>query len=114
MANLAHPAHGCSMPKPFYITTPIYYVNDVPHLGHAYTTLAEHRIPTREVHILFRKWRTPCDIYLDDAPHNIRSIHRERPEALMCRFVRPWNDPVAGTQDVRNWDEFLRVVAAHS
>jgi methionyl-tRNA synthetase len=24
----------------FYVTTPIYYVNDVPHLGHAYTTLA--------------------------------------------------------------------------
>ncbi|MCF8473547.1 MAG: methionine--tRNA ligase [Emcibacter sp.] len=26
--------------KPFYITTPIYYVNDIPHIGHAYTTLA--------------------------------------------------------------------------
>ena len=25
--------------KPFYITTPIYYVNDVPHIGHAYTTI---------------------------------------------------------------------------
>ena len=24
----------------YYITTPIYYVNDVPHIGHAYTTLA--------------------------------------------------------------------------
>jgi methionyl-tRNA synthetase len=24
----------------FYITTPIYYVNDMPHIGHAYTTLA--------------------------------------------------------------------------
>ena len=24
----------------FYITTPIYYVNDVPHIGHAYTTIA--------------------------------------------------------------------------
>ncbi len=24
----------------FYVTTPIYYVNDVPHIGHAYTTLA--------------------------------------------------------------------------
>lgn len=24
----------------FYVTTPIYYVNDVPHLGHAYTTIA--------------------------------------------------------------------------
>ena len=27
------------MPRPFYITTPIYYVNARPHLGHAYTTL---------------------------------------------------------------------------
>ncbi len=25
---------------PFYITTPIYYVNDYPHIGHAYTTIA--------------------------------------------------------------------------
>ena len=28
-----------SLPS-YYITTPIYYVNDVPHIGHAYTTLA--------------------------------------------------------------------------
>ncbi len=28
------------MSKNYYVTTPIYYVNDVPHLGHAYTTLA--------------------------------------------------------------------------
>lgn len=29
------------MTKPhYYLTTPIYYVNDVPHIGHAYTTLA--------------------------------------------------------------------------
>lgn len=26
--------------KSYYVTTPIYYVNDVPHIGHAYTTLA--------------------------------------------------------------------------
>lgn len=26
--------------KAYYITTPIYYVNDVPHIGHAYTTIA--------------------------------------------------------------------------
>ncbi len=26
--------------KHFYVTTPIYYVNDKPHIGHAYTTLA--------------------------------------------------------------------------
>ncbi len=28
------------MSQRFYITTPIFYVNDVPHIGHAYTTLA--------------------------------------------------------------------------
>lgn len=28
------------MKKKFYLTTPVYYVNDVPHLGHAYTTIA--------------------------------------------------------------------------
>jgi len=28
------------MKQTFYVTTPIYYVNDVPHIGHAYTTVA--------------------------------------------------------------------------
>ena len=27
------------MTKPFFVTSPIYYVNDVPHLGNAYTTI---------------------------------------------------------------------------
>ncbi|MFA4871855.1 MAG: methionine--tRNA ligase [Patescibacteria group bacterium] len=45
------------MPK-FYITTPIYYVNDVPHIGHAYTTIAAdvlaryHRLTGDEVFFL--------------------------------------------------------------
>ncbi|MCK4632239.1 MAG: methionine--tRNA ligase, partial [candidate division Zixibacteria bacterium] len=46
------------MPKPFYVTTPIYYVNDKPHIGHAYTTIAAdvltrfHRLAGREAHFL--------------------------------------------------------------
>jgi methionyl-tRNA synthetase len=42
----------------FYVTTPIYYVNDVPHIGHAYTTLACDvlarfmRLDGRDVHFL--------------------------------------------------------------
>jgi methionyl-tRNA synthetase len=28
------------MNRKFYVTTPIYYVNDIPHIGHAYTTVA--------------------------------------------------------------------------
>ena len=38
-----------STPDTFYITTPIYYVNDVPHIGHAYTTVAAD--------VLARYWR---------------------------------------------------------
>ncbi len=46
------------MSKPFYITTPIYYINDVPHIGHAYTSIAVdmiarfHKIAGREVFLL--------------------------------------------------------------
>ena len=29
-----------SVENTYYVTTPIYYVNDAPHIGHAYTTLA--------------------------------------------------------------------------
>ncbi|MYI73753.1 MAG: methionine--tRNA ligase [Candidatus Dadabacteria bacterium] len=32
------------MKNQFYVTTPIYYVNDVPHIGHAYTTIAADTI----------------------------------------------------------------------
>jgi methionyl-tRNA synthetase len=45
-------------PDAFYVTTPIYYVNDSPHIGHAYTTLAADalarfmRLDGRKVHFL--------------------------------------------------------------
>ena len=35
------------MTKKFYITTPIYYVNARPHIGHAYTTIACDTIARR-------------------------------------------------------------------
>lgn len=44
--------------KPFYVTTPIYYVNGLPHIGHAYTTIVAdaiarwHRIRGRKVFFL--------------------------------------------------------------
>lgn len=44
--------------KPYYITTPIYYVNDRPHIGHCYTTLLAdvvaraQRLAGREVFFL--------------------------------------------------------------
>ncbi len=44
--------------KKFYVTTPIYYPNDIPHIGHAYTTIAAdiitrwHKIKGKEVFFL--------------------------------------------------------------
>ena len=44
--------------KSFYVTTPIYYVNDIPHIGHAYTTIIAdalarfNRLRGREVFFL--------------------------------------------------------------
>ncbi len=43
-----------NMPK-FYVTTPIYFINDLPHIGHAYTTIVAdtvarwHRLKGEEV-----------------------------------------------------------------
>lgn len=43
----------------FYVTTPIYYVNDVPHIGHAYTTIAAdvlaryHRLKLSKDNVFF-------------------------------------------------------------
>ena len=31
----------------FYVTTPIYYPNDVPHIGHGYTTVAADLLARR-------------------------------------------------------------------
>ncbi|MFA6132879.1 MAG: methionine--tRNA ligase [Phycisphaerae bacterium] len=46
------------MAETFYVTTPIYYINDVPHIGHSYTTIAAdvlsryYRSEGRDVHFL--------------------------------------------------------------
>src|SRR5690349_15679324 len=46
------------MNERFYITTPIYYVNDIPHIGHAYSTITAdalaryHRLRGRRTHFL--------------------------------------------------------------
>jgi len=45
-------------PRTFYVTTPIYYVNDLPHIGHTYTTVVAdalarfHRLAGDDVYFL--------------------------------------------------------------
>lgn len=74
-----------------------------------YAWIADQKLPTREVHVVdihAEKWTVSCDMYLDDAPHHIEAIPRNRPDAHMCRFVRPWNEAVPGVHDIHDWAEF--------
>ena len=50
--------------------------------------LAEHRVPTTEVHIVDDKSEVDCDIYLDDADHNIEAL-LDCPARLAGVPVRP-------------------------
>ncbi len=73
--------------------------------------IADHRIPTREIHFTEVKHRVPCDLYLDDAPEQVEALARHRAgTATVCRYVRPWNTPIEGTTDVHSWNEFLGLV----
>ena len=74
--------------KPYYVTTPIYYVNDAPHIGHAYTTLACDvlarfmRLDGRDVHFL-----TGTDEHgqkVEKAARR-RRPRRRRPSPTRCR-----------------------------
>lgn len=75
--------------------------------------LADHDLPTNEVHLTDRKYEVDCDVYLDDAPHVLEQLVERRPDRLICRFVRPWNRPVEGTVDIQSWDQFVGVVGSH-
>jgi methionyl-tRNA synthetase len=91
---------------PVYLTTPIYYVNDVPHVGHAYTTIAAD-VVTRA-----RRLRGEDAFFLtgtDEHGQNIERIARERgiptqqhTDEIAARFKSLWE-----RLDIR-YDRFIR------
>jgi methionyl-tRNA synthetase len=110
--------------KPFYITTPIYYVNDVPHIGHAYTTAAAdviarfQRLSGREVFFL-----TGTDEH-GQKVEKAAAQSGESPIALADRMVRRFQDLwvrlgvsnddfIRTTQErhIRTVQEFFKTVA---
>ncbi|MBI2131881.1 MAG: methionine--tRNA ligase [Candidatus Tectomicrobia bacterium] len=58
------------MTKPFYVTTPIYYVNDKPHLGHAYTTVAA------DAKVRFHRLRGEPAFLLTGTDENAQKVER--------------------------------------
>ena len=97
------------MPR-FYITTPIYYVNDAPHVGHAYCTVNAdalarwHRLRGDDVFFL-----TGTDEHGQKVARTAEE-HGESPEAwtdkLAPRFAEAWR-----ALEVSN-DDFIRTTEA--
>jgi methionyl-tRNA synthetase len=93
--------------KPFYVTTPIYYVNDAPHIGHAYTTVAAdvlarwHRQRGEDVWFL-----TGTD---EHGQKVLRSAeeHGATPQEWTDRLVEAAWKPVLETIGASN-DDFIR------
>lgn len=87
------------------ITTKLFFA-----IHDTFAWLSDKCIPTREVHIIKDKWNVDVEVYLDDSPHMVPGLLKNRPEKTVCRFVRPWNVPVEGAIDVHDWDEFTEIV----
>ncbi len=85
-------------------TKPHFAVHDT------YEWLAQHEIPTTEVHILDDKTTVECDVYLDDADHNLEALSTRRSHASVCRFVRPWNSSANRLIDIHDWPDFVELL----
>jgi methionyl-tRNA synthetase len=94
------------MPKSaFYVTTPIYYINSVPHIGHAYTSIAAD--------VLTRYARTRGDAFFltgsDEHGQKVANAAAEAgisPQAWTDQVVGKWRD-LCARYDVR-YDDFIR------
>jgi len=71
--------------------------------------LVRHEIPAVEVHIVDDKAAVDCDLYVDDAMRNLQSYRDRRPDAVVVRWVQPWNSAVVGALDATNWDEIKKI-----
>ena len=93
--------------KAFYLTTPIYYVNDAPHIGHAYTTVAGdlmtrwHRMAGEEVWFLTGTDEHGQKVLRTAEANNVA------PQAWADKLVKDAWLPVLDVIDAAN-DDFIR------
>jgi methionyl-tRNA synthetase len=97
--------------KAFYLTTPIYYVNDAPHIGHAYTTTAG------DVLTRWHRQRGERVWFLTGVDEHGQKVMRTAeangvaPQDWADRLVETAWLPVLETIDAAN-DDFIRTTSA--
>ena len=91
------------MSKPFYITTPVYYINGRPHIGQAYTTVAAdvitrfHRLEGRESYFLTGTDEHGTKIAETAAKEGIPEI--EFCDRIVAMFKETWKNLLIETDD---------------
>ena len=74
----------------YYLTTPIYYVNAAPHIGHAYTTIAA------DVLVRHHRQRGDETFFLTGTDENASKVYRVAeeqrldPKAYVDEIVEQW------------------------
>jgi len=98
------------MDKKFYVTTPIYYVNAEPHIGHAYTTILAdfiHRLYRLTGHDSF--FLTGTDEHGDkifEAARNNGTTPQEYTDRISGIFRKTWDEMGIGYSDfIRTTEE---------
>ena len=107
----------------FYVTTPIYYVNDVPHIGHAYTTVSAdvlaryHRLLGKEV--FFLTGTDEHGLKIQKSAEDKGMSPKELADLNSENFKRLWEElNISYTRFIRTTDpdhvEFVREVITKS
>lgn len=106
----------------FYVTTPIYYVNDEPHIGHAYTTVTAdalarwHRLLGEETFFLTGTDEHGLKVQRAAAANSISP--RDQADRFARRFVDAWaalgvsNDDFIRTTEPRHHQAVQRLLQA--
>ncbi|BCX79031.1 methionine--tRNA ligase [Campylobacter sp. 19-13652] len=100
----------------FYVTTPIYYVNDVPHIGHAYSTIIAdtiaryHRLNGAETYFM-----TGTDEHgqkIEQAAANKGKSPKQYADEISAKFKELWDEfEISYDYFIRTTDESHKLTA---
>ena len=106
------------MGTPFYLTTPIYYVNDAPHIGHAYTTVVAdaisrwHRLAGDDVRFLTGTDEHGLKIVRAAEANGVAP--QEQADRTSIRFRQAWDElDITADDFIRTTEPRHRVAVQH-
>jgi len=82
------------MNKKFFLTTPIYYVNDIPHIGHAYTTVAADVLARfkrlQGYDVMFLTGTDEHGMKIAQAANERNKTEQEHVDTMVANFQNTW------------------------